>query len=391
METELQYFMPIIANTMRYFLIAGIPFLIFYIFFPEKFSKSKIQSRFAQHKDFIREILYSLQTSVILGVIAMIVLFSPFREYTQLYENLADHSLWWIPVSVFLALVVHDTYFYWMHRTVHHPKLFKTIHLVHHKSVNPSPWASYSFHFFESILEGLIAPIVLLLIPMHPTALVLFALSSFFINVYGHLGFEVAPRWFRHSFLFEIVNTSVHHNLHHEKFKGNYGLYLRFWDRLMGTENPNYVSEYDRIQESRFGTSQTQTATSFWRKISLPFFVVLLLIGISVFGQSPIEGKWKDAEDGGVILIYEENGTYFGQLISADKPEENKRIQEHGEKIVLLKNFEKKNEKELCCGTIYQPKEKRLVQGTLVLLNSTTLKVKGRYGIFTGSRIWRKI
>ena len=28
---------------------------------------------------------------------------------------------------------------------------------------------------------------------------------------------------------------SVAHNLHHKKFDGNYGLYLLFWDRLMGT------------------------------------------------------------------------------------------------------------------------------------------------------------
>ncbi|MHA4894836.1 sterol desaturase family protein [Pedobacter sp. PWIIR3] len=48
------------------------------------------------------------------------------------------------------------------------------------------------------------------------------------------------------------MNTSIHHNLHHSKFKGNYGLYFRFWDRLMGTENPNYVKEYDRIQNQRF-------------------------------------------------------------------------------------------------------------------------------------------
>jgi sterol desaturase/sphingolipid hydroxylase (fatty acid hydroxylase superfamily) len=27
----------------------------------------------------------------------------------------------------------------------------------------------------------------------------------------------------------------VYHNLHHERFNGNYGLYFTFWDRLMGT------------------------------------------------------------------------------------------------------------------------------------------------------------
>lgn len=81
----------------------------------------------------------------------------------------------------------------------------------------------------------------------------MFILGGFLINVYGHLGYEIAPKWFRYSVLFQILNTSTHHNLHHSKFKGNYGLYSRFWDRVMKTENPDYVKYYDQIQEKRFG------------------------------------------------------------------------------------------------------------------------------------------
>jgi len=88
---------------------------------------------------------------------------------------------------------------------------------------------------------------------MHPVTILLFTITGFIINVYGHLGYEVAPKWFRYSWLFEILNTSVHHNLHHSKFKGNYGLYFRIWDRLMGTEHPDYVKEYDKLQKQRFG------------------------------------------------------------------------------------------------------------------------------------------
>ncbi len=161
--------------------------------------------------------------------------------------------MWFIIPAVIVSLIVHDTYFYWMHRLLHHPKLFKYTHLVHHKSVNPSPWASYSFHFFEAITEGAILLVIVMIIPMHGISIGLFVLIGFMINVYGHLGYEVTPKWFRNSFLFEISNTSTYHNLHHSKFKGNYSLYFRFWDKVMGTENPDYVKEYDRIQNQRFG------------------------------------------------------------------------------------------------------------------------------------------
>ena len=266
MDSIVHYLMPTITNISRYFLVAGTAFLIFYVWFPKFFSKNKIQAKFAQHKDFIREILHSMQASVVFGMVIALFVFTPLKDYTQIYTDINEFAIWWIPVSVILALIIHDTYFYWMHRTLHHPRLFKTFHLVHHKSVNPSPWASYSFHLFESITESLIFPIIVLLMPMHPLALASFGLASFIINVYGHLGFEIMPKWFRYTPLFEIINTSVHHNLHHEKFKGNYGLYFRDWDRIMKTESPNYVAEYDALQEKRFGEN---AVPAFAKKLKL--------------------------------------------------------------------------------------------------------------------------
>lgn len=385
MENNWQFFAPVLGNLFRYFIFAGLPFLVFYILFPEKFTTNKIQVKLAQYKDFVREILHSVQSSFVIGGIIALFLFTPLRSYTQIYENTADFSVWWIPLSILIALVVHDTYFYWMHRTVHKPALYKSVHLLHHKSVNPSPWASYSFHIFEAVAEALVIPFILCLIPMHPIALGVFGLMSFAINVYGHLGYEVMPRWFRSSWLFEVVNTSVYHNMHHEKFVGNYGLYFRVWDRLMKTENPNYVKEYDAIQARRFGETKAYTG----EKISWPLVLLLGMGTFSATAQSAIEGQWKDDVGGAVINIYKENNQYFGQLISADDPHENEMIK--GKTVVLMKNFEAKNDKEFCCGTIYQPKEKRTVTANLFLVDDRTLRLEGSYRGFTRNRIWTKL
>lgn len=58
------------------------------------------------------------------------------------------------------------------------------------------------------------------------------------------------------AWLFELINTSVHH----KQLNGNYGLYFRYWDRLMGTEHPDYVEVYDTLQAKRFAP-QTTTET----------------------------------------------------------------------------------------------------------------------------------
>lgn len=238
-------------SMVRYIAIAGVAFIIFYLVFRKRMILSKIQPRSATARDFIREVLHSILSTAVFAIIAYIVLYTPVRQYTRVYAHLSDHSLWWFWTSVAVGLVIHDTYFYWTHRLLHHKKLFRHMHALHHRSTNPSPWTSYSFHFFEAWVEGGVLLVIALLLPIHPLALLYFTVSAFVINVYGHLGYEIIPLFVRKTFVFEIINTSVHHNLHHSKFKGNYGLYFRIWDRLMGTENPNYVKEFDRVQLNR--------------------------------------------------------------------------------------------------------------------------------------------
>lgn len=387
MEEFTLYLIPLVRNLLRYAIFAGSTFMIFYVLFPGYFSRNKIQQRFAKNKDFRREVMHSLKTSFILAGVAFLIIHSSLREYTQIYTNLSDYPLWWLPVSLVLAMLVHDTYFYWMHRAVHHPKLFKHVHLVHHQSVNPSPLAAYSFHALEAVLEAAAAPLVFLLLPLHPVVIIPYVLVTMAINVYGHLGYEIAPRWFRRSFLFEIMNTSVHHNLHHAKFVGNYGLYFRIWDRLMGTEHPQYVEEYDKIQERRFGS--VASSKPVLKKALFSLLLLMSLGAATVYGQISIEGTWKDEEDGGVVQIYQENGYYYGRVIGADDPAHQAKIE--GREVLVLKDFQKDGEATYCCGTLYQPKHQRTLTATLTLEAADRLKIEGRYGVFTGTRVWRRM
>jgi len=255
-------------TVFKYAAIAGSAFVLFYYLFSSRFTKAKIQHRTANKSAFLHEIKHSLFTSFIFALIAVVILYTPLNQYTLLYYNLDAYPLWWLPVSFILSLVIHDTYFYWMHRLLHHKSIFKYAHLLHHKSTNPSPWASYSFHFLEAIVEGGVLFVLAFTLPMHTVAALAFVVVSLVINVYGHLGYELMPRWLRHTFLFEIINTSVHHNLHHSKFKGNYGLYFRVWDRICKTEHPDYVKEYDRVQQQRFGKSQKAETTNMIKSLS---------------------------------------------------------------------------------------------------------------------------
>lgn len=238
-------------SIVRYFLIAGAFFTWFYLIFNKAFSVNKIQGAKVKRKAIIMEVLNSMSTTFVLTLIGLILLQSPVKFHTRVYHHFQDYSEVWFISSVIFALIIHDTYFYWMHYLLHHPRIFKYAHVTHHKSVNPTPFSSYSFHVIEAFFEGVVLLIIVMVLPIHPIAIGLFVVIAFIINVYGHLGYEIAPLWFRKTFLFEILNTSVYHNLHHRKFRGNYGLYFRFWDRIMKTEHPDYVKVYDEIQNKR--------------------------------------------------------------------------------------------------------------------------------------------
>lgn len=165
----------------------------------------------------------------------------------RIYHNFGDYPWWYFAFSLVMLVVAHDTYFYWMHRLIHHPRLFAQVHRVHHLSHNPTPFASFSFHPLESALEFAIIPILVLVVPVHTSALFLFTLWSTAFNIMGHCGFEIFPAGFARSAAFCWINTPTHHNLHHQDGRYNYSLYFNCWDRWMGTNHPRYRDQLEEV------------------------------------------------------------------------------------------------------------------------------------------------
>ncbi len=233
----------------RYFIVAGIAFLIFYVLLKQVLSSKKIQQRFPKYSDYLREIRYSTLTIFIFGFVPVFFIYNEnVSKYTLLYKNLDDYG-WFYFWSVFpIMLFLHDTYFYWMHRMMHHKNLFKLFHLVHHQSTNPSPWAAYAFHPLEAIIEAGILVVFLFALPMHRLHFFLFFMFMILYNVYGHLGWELYPKNFNKTKIGRWINTSVCHNQHHQFFKGNYGLYFLIWDRWMGTLREDYDTQFEKVK-----------------------------------------------------------------------------------------------------------------------------------------------
>lgn len=231
---------------LRYFMVAGIFFAIFYVVRKKFWTHRRIQNRAHKDGQYRQEIKYSLSTMFIFSVIAIGIL--AFKEHTFMYHTISDYGWGYLLVSFPVVLVVHDAYFYWMHRLMHHPRLYRIIHRTHHLSHNPSPWAAFSFHPIEAVVEAGIFPLLVFTMPLHPLVIFSFLLFMMVLNVIGHLGYEIYPKnWTRHWFG-RWQNTSTHHNMHHELVKGNYGLYFNWWDKWMGTNHVDYQERFDEVK-----------------------------------------------------------------------------------------------------------------------------------------------
>ena len=236
------------SSLLRYLLFAGVGYAIFYVICRRVLLHRKIQERFPDTSDYLREITFSFTTCLIFGVVGAII-FSPIIcPRTLIYFRVSQRGwpyfIGCIPVMIF----VHDAYFYWSHRFLHWRPVFRVVHALHHRSNNPSPWAALSFHPLEAGVQAGVFIVLAFMIPVHPMALMIFFLWTTFSNVIGHLGFEIFPARLTQSRWGRWLNSSTNHNIHHQRPNGNYGLFFRFWDEWMGTTHTSYEEELRKVQ-----------------------------------------------------------------------------------------------------------------------------------------------
>lgn len=184
-----------------------------------------------------REIGWSLASALVYGIPAGTVAWG-WREHgwTLVYTDIRAFPLWYWPLSVFLCLAAHDTWFYWTHRLMHRPALFRAMHAVHHESRPPTAWAAMSFHPWEALSGALVIPVLVFVVPLHVAALGLVLAIMTVMGIANHMGWEMFPRVMVHGPIGRWLITATHHQRHHDVYRGNYGLYFRFWDRLCGTD-----------------------------------------------------------------------------------------------------------------------------------------------------------
>lgn len=235
-----------IIITGRYFLIAGLFYFIFYVWFPLKWIERKINDKEYKPRQLKKEIKWSLITAILFSVAGTITVILWQKGYTKVYIKTGLYGWWYLPASLIIFMILHETYYYWLHRWMHLPAVFKIVHKVHHDSHIASPFTAFSFHPAEGLLQAIFLPIMLLILPINFYIIILQLTIMTFSSVINHLNIEIYPKG-SHNIWGKWVIGATHHSLHHKQFKYNYGLYFTFWDKIKNTESPGFKNLYEKM------------------------------------------------------------------------------------------------------------------------------------------------
>ncbi|NVJ97247.1 MAG: sterol desaturase family protein [Alphaproteobacteria bacterium] len=225
----------------RYLFFAGIAFLVIWHLLGPWIVNRKIRKKTPRARQMWREAKNSAITAFIFSVIGMAIWLGKDIGLFHFYDDIGEYGWPYFIGSLMLMIVLHDAWFYWTHRLMHLPGMMKYIHAEHHKSINPTPWAAYSFDPYEATVHALFSPLFLLVFPMHGLATLLWMMHMLLRNVVGHSGYELFPRRWAVQPILRQMTLVTHHDMHHQNGKYNFGLYFSWWDRWMGTEHPDYI------------------------------------------------------------------------------------------------------------------------------------------------------
>ncbi len=237
-------------ETTRYAIGTLTVFLVVWVLLNPLIRHRKIRKSTPKLEQFQRELWNSFRTVLVFVSLDILVFDLATNGGLKIYTDFSDYGVTWFVCSIAIAILLHDTYFYWVHRVMHHPKLFRRLHLTHHRSNNPTPFTAYSFSIGEAAIEYAYTPVLLLLLPMHPSAIAIVLFIMIFKNALGHCGYEIFPKGTTRHPLLKHLTTVTHHDMHHQKAGGNYGFYFTWWDKWMGTEFDDYEARFDAATQS---------------------------------------------------------------------------------------------------------------------------------------------
>lgn len=136
-------------------------------------------------------------------------------------------------LQIFAFFLIEDFVFYWGHRALHTPFLYKHVHSVHHQHAAPFGIAAEYAHPLEVLFLGTATLAGPMVYPPHLFTLYVYLALRCLQTVECHSGYEFPwslNRWF------PLYGGAYFHDHHHRIHSGNYSSTFVWVDALFGTD-----------------------------------------------------------------------------------------------------------------------------------------------------------
>jgi sterol desaturase/sphingolipid hydroxylase (fatty acid hydroxylase superfamily) len=249
-------------ETTRYIAFAVITWAVLWVALRSPLSGRKIRGESPPASQLVIELVVSIRSIAIFATAAMVMSLLSHAGVYPLSHLARQWGPAWFWTSLVLMILGHDAYYYWTHRAMHDPRLFRKFHRRHHRSFNPSPFTAYSFDLREAALMASFVILWPFVVPTAWSVIPFFVVHQIVRNTLAHSGYELMPATAHRRPMFDWLTTTTHHDLHHAEAGSNFGLYFTWWDRWMGTENPQYHAAFARAVSAHTGRSASFAARS---------------------------------------------------------------------------------------------------------------------------------
>jgi lathosterol oxidase len=210
-----------IFGYMLYFVFAGASY--FFIFDHD----TKEHPKYLKNQVWL-EIKQSVTSVPFMAIMTAPCFWLEVQGYSKLYDATEDGpGLWYNYAQFPIFIMFTDCFIYFIHRGLHHPWVYKTLHKPHHKWIMPTPFASHAFNPIDGFAQSVPYHVFPFILPLQKWAYVALFV---FINIWTimiHDGEFVTDN--------PVINGAACHSTHHLAFNYNYGQFTTLWDRLGGT------------------------------------------------------------------------------------------------------------------------------------------------------------
>jgi len=183
----------VIEDTTRYIIFATGTWAILWVALKSLLANRIIRPSSPPPKQLLTEFAFSLRSIAVYATVGVGMEFLARTGFYPLGDISAQWGPLWFVIALVLMIIGHDAYFYWAHRIMHDPRLFRHFHRRHHLSLNPSPFTAYSFAIGEALVMVMFVVLWPLVIPTPWPVIGLFMLHQIFRNTLGHSGYELMP------------------------------------------------------------------------------------------------------------------------------------------------------------------------------------------------------